>query len=136
MGSASDTYENNYLDALLGQGFTKDVTVYVGLSNGAPTDGSVATEPVGNGYARVAVTNNATNWPNAASGSKSNGTVFTFPTVITAGWGTMNYWMILNHATATAAANLIAWGALTTPRSPGVGDVPQFGIGTLVLTGD
>lgn len=135
MGSASDTYENNVLDAILGQGFTKDATVYVAGCTSAPTDSALGAEPSGNGYARVAVTNNATNWPNASSGSKSNGTAITFPTASGA-WGTLTHWMILNHATGTAGSNLIAWGALTTSRSPGSGDTPQFGVGALVLTAD
>lgn len=135
-GSASDTYENNILDAILGQGFTKDATVYVAGCTSAPSDSAVGTEPSGNGYARVAVTNNATNWPNASGGSKSNGIAITFPTVVTAGWGTLTHWMIMNHASGTAASNIVAWGSLTTSRSPGVGDTPQFGVGALVLTAD
>jgi hypothetical protein len=134
-GSASDTYENNILDAILGQGFTKDATVYVALCTSAPADNAVGTEPSGNGYARVAVTNNATNWPNAPGGSKSNGVAITFPTA-TGSWGTVTHWMLMNHATNAAASNMIAWGSLTTSRSPVSGDTPQFAIGALVVTCD
>lgn len=134
-GSASDTYENNILDAILGAGFTKDTTVYAAACTSAPTDSALGTEPSGNGYTRVAITNNTTNWPAAASGSKSNGVAITFPTA-TGSWGTVTHWMLMNHATGTAGSNLIAWGSLTTSRSPGTGDTPQFAIGALVLTAD
>lgn len=134
-GSASDTYENNILDAILGQGFTKDATVYIAACTSAPTDSAVGAEPSGNGYARVAVANNATNWPNAAGGTKSNGIAITFPTA-SGPWGTLTHWMALNHASGTAGSNLIAWGPLTTSRTPASGDTPQFGVGALVLTAD
>ena len=134
-GGASNTYENNLLDAILGQGFTKDATVYVAACTSAPTDSALGTEPSGNGYARVAVTNNDTNWPDAASGQKSNGVAVTFPTA-TGSWGTLTHWMIMHHASATDASNMIAWGPLTTSSSPSTDDTPQFGVGALVVTAD
>jgi hypothetical protein len=135
VGSASDTYENNLLNAILGAGFTKDATVYVALCTSAPTDSALGTEPSGNGYARAVVPNNATNWPTAAGGQKSNGAAIAFP-MATGSWGTVTHWMLMNHATATAASNMIAWGVLGSSLAVANFDVPQFGINALVLTMD
>lgn len=139
MGSLSDTYELNVLDAVLGQGFTKDVTVYIALFTSAPTDSALGTEIVGNAYARVAVTNNATNWTNATSvggvGTKTNGTAFTFPQA-SGSWGTVTHWAAMNHVSASAASNMVTHGALTSPRLVSASDIPQFGPGTLVVTAD
>lgn len=134
-GSASNAYENNILDAILGQGFTKDVTVYAALCTATPSDSATGTEVSGSNYSRVAITNNATNWPNASGGSKSNGVAITFPTASGA-WGTVTHWKLMKHATDDTAADMIAWGSLTTSRTPGSGDTPQFAIGALVLTAD
>lgn len=136
MGSAGDTYENNILDAILGQGFVKDVTVYVAVCTTAPTDATLGAEPVGDAYARVAVTNNATNWPNAAAGSKANGTAVTFPQATGDGWGSLTHFMVMNHATGVDISNMIVWGALGTARTINAGDTAQFAVGTLVVTCD
>ncbi len=112
MGSKSDYLENALLDHVLGGGdYTRPATVYVGLWTAAlddTSDGSTAGEVSGGSYARVAVTNNATNWPAAASGAKSNGTAITFPQA-TADWGTVTYFAILDAATA---GNVLYWRVL------------------------
>lgn len=135
MGSFSDTYELGALDAVLGQGFTKPATVYLALCTSAPTDSALGTEPSGNGYGRVAVTNNATNWPNAATAQKKNGTVITFPNA-TGSWGTITHWMLMDHATNTAAANMVCWGDLGSSRAVSSGDIPQFAVNAIVIAAD
>lgn len=60
--------------------FTPEVTYYVGLRGGG-------TELSGSGYARVAVTNNVTNFPNVATNIMVNGTAITFPQA-SADWAT------------------------------------------------
>lgn len=135
MAGLSDTYENSVLDAILGAGFTRDVTVYLALCTTAPTDAAVGAEPVGNAYARVAITNNATNFPAAASGQKKNGTVITFPEA-TGAWGTQTHFMVMNHANGVAASNIITWGALTIPRTIGSGETAQFAVNALTITAD
>lgn len=135
-GSLGNTYENNVLDALLGQGFTKPGTVYVALCTDAPSDSALGTEPVGDNYSRVAVTNNATNWPNAASGSKSNGTAIIFATASGDGWGTVTHFMVMDVASGGSVTNMLGWADLTNSRTVGSGETPQFAIGTLVLTGN
>lgn len=47
--------------------------MYVGLCTDVAEDGTITGEPSGSSYARVAVTNNATNFPAASGGSKANG---------------------------------------------------------------
>lgn len=135
MGSASNAYENKLLDAILGPGFTKDATVYVAVCTTAPSDTALGTEPSGLNYARVAVVNNATNWPAATNGQKSNGVDITFPVAYGA-WGLLTHWMIMNDATGTAASNMIAWGTLAAQLNVVVMDAPRFPVGALVLTAD
>lgn len=87
--SASDARERAVLDSIFGSGTPP--TWYQGLTTTVPNDdGSGFTEPVGNGYARVAKTNNTTNFPAAATvageTSKKNGTKITYPDP-TGPWG-------------------------------------------------
>lgn len=88
---ASDSRERAILDAIFGSG--TPVTWYVGLTKTTPNDdGTNFTEHVGGAYARVAVTNNTTNWPAATTTSgrtvKKNATKVTFANP-TATWGTI-----------------------------------------------
>lgn len=136
MGSAADYLEKKLLDgALGGADFVRPATVYVGLSTTTITDaGGSITEPSGNGYARVAVTNNSTNFP-AASGAgaaKSNGTAITFPTA-TGSWGTVTDWFISD---ASSGGNIMFDGALASSRAVANGDTPSFAAGDLAFTCD
>ncbi len=139
MGSLSDTYECNVLDAILGAGFTKDATVYIALCTSAPTDSAVGAEPSGNNYSRLSQTNNATNWPNASTSggvtTKKNGVdvIFAAPS---GSWGTITHFMVMNHATGTAMSNMIAWGVLGASRAITTGSAPHFPINSLVITSD
>lgn len=74
-GSKADAYENTVLDVALGNG--TPATLYWALATAFTGDGAF-TEATGGGYARVGQTNNATNFPAASGGSKSNGTAVTF----------------------------------------------------------
>lgn len=140
-GSKSDYLEKKILDLVLGAvAFTAPGTVYVALSTAAYTDsatGASMTEVSGGAYARVTVTNNATNWP-AASGTnptvKSNGTVISFPTA-TVAWGTITSFYIVDSGTL-GAGNVLYGGDLTTPKVVGIGDTPSFAVGALVVQED
>lgn len=121
-------------DSRFGSG--NPVTWYIAVSTTVSNaDGTGFTEPVAAGYARVAVTNNAVNFPGAATAggttSKTSGAKVTFPNP-TGAWG-----------------NLVEWGAFTTssggtPRytnpldtsiSPKAGNTPvEFDVGQLVTT--
>lgn len=131
--SKSNALENSVLDHILGgPDYTRLATVYVALYNTDPTDADTGTEVTGTSYARVAVTNNATNWPAASGGSKSNGTAITFPT---AGgtWTQANYFGIRS---ASSGGVLLYSGALTTAKTATSGDTISFAVGALTITED
>lgn len=132
MGRLSDADANNMLDVRFGAvASTAPATYYVALSTTAPTNtGTNVTEPSGGGYARVAVVNNATNFPAAASRAKSNGTVVTFPTA-TASWGTITHFALYDAATA---GTMRAWGALTTSQAVASDAIADFPAGSLTIT--
>lgn len=134
MSSASDYLENLALDAILGSGHATAMpaTVYVALLTDASTDDTLGTEVSGGSYARASVTNNDTNWPDAVSGEKSNGTQITFPT-LTATWGTITHWAIMD---ASSGGNMLFYGSLSSSITPIVGNAPFFPVGTLVITAD
>tara|TARA_R110000772_G_scaffold83288_6_gene176132 strand:+ start:2711 stop:3079 length:369 start_codon:yes stop_codon:yes gene_type:complete len=81
--------KNAMLDSKLGTG--TPVTVYLAAY-------VAATEVTGNGYVRVAITNNATNWPAAAASAMANGADFSFPEA-TGSWGTVDELRLHNHIT-------------------------------------
>lgn len=138
--SLSDAVELALLNQILGgTARAVDATVYIGLSTTDPGEtGSTQTEPaIGTAaYARVAVTNNATNWP--SGNPKSNGTVITFPTA-TADWlaaANFTHFTIWNSPTATAATNFIGRGTISTPKPVRNGDTASFAVGALTVTMD
>jgi len=134
MGSFSDYLENELLDHVFGaSAYTAPGTLYVGLSTTDPTDpGTGITEPAGGSYARVAVTNNLTNWPAAVGGAKANGTAITFPTA-TGSWGTVGWFFLADAATA---GNVLGHAALTASKTIDSGDTASFAIGDLDITLD
>lgn len=140
-GSKSDYLEAAILNYLLGGvALTSPGTLYVALSTAAYSDaatGSSMTEVSASstGYARVAVTNNATNWP-AATGSspatKQNGTAITFPTA-TASWGTITSFYIVD---AASGGNVLYGGDLTATKSIAAGDTATFAAASITVTED
>jgi hypothetical protein len=86
MAGKSEYLENAILDHVLGgPDYTRPGTLYIALYTVAPTDAGGGTEVAGGSYARVAVTNNSTNFPAAAGGAKTNGTLIEFAEA-TANW--------------------------------------------------
>lgn len=132
MGSFADYLENKLLDLVFGAvAFSAPTPIFVGLSTTTITDaGGNITEPSGNAYARVSVTNNAANWPAASGGSKSNGTTITFPAA-TGSWGTITDFFISD---ASSGGNILAYGALTAGKAIANGDTASFAIGDIVIT--
>lgn len=132
MGSFTDFLELEVLDHVFGAAaYTAPATLYVGLSTTTITDaGGNITEPSGGSYARVAVTNNATNFPAASAGSKSNGTAITFTTA-TGSWGTVIDFFI---GDASSAGNILGYGTLTSSRTISSGDSASFAISALTIT--
>lgn len=133
-GSKSDYLEDAVLDHMLGgPDFTRPVTVYMALFTVAPADAGGGTEVTGGDYERLAVTNNATNFPASSGGAKSNGTEFVFITANGADWGECVAWSFFD---ALTAGNQLHWGDLTVSKTVDDGDTAKFPIGSLDFTED
>jgi hypothetical protein len=132
MPGLTNNLENAILDDLFGKtAYSVPATYYIGLSTSDPGEtGSLAGEPSGNGYARVAVTNNTTNFPAASGGTKSNGAAITFPEA-SGSWGTITHFFI---ADAETAGNVIASGELLSSKTIDEGDIFYFDVGDLDIT--
>lgn len=113
-GSFTDYLENNVLNHIFGGAdFTRPATLHVGLFTTLPNDaGTGGVEVTGAGYARVAVTNNSTNFPAASGGSKSNGTQIQFAQA-TASWGNVKGFGIFD---ASSGGNLLVASYLVGAR--------------------
>lgn len=139
MSGFSDYEEAKVLDAIFGQTALPSVaTAYVALYTVTPTDADASgTEVTGGSYARQAVTNNTTNFPNATGTtpvSKANGVAITWAAAPTANWGTIVAWAIYD---AASAGHQLAWGPLAVSKTINNGDAaPAFAIGSLTITLD
>lgn len=131
MSSATDVEENDILKARFGGAVpAAPATWYVALCTTAPSDSAAGTEVTGGSYARVAVTNNTTNFPAPTTGVVANGTAITFPAP-TANWGTVTHFELWD---AASAGTRRYWGALTTSRTVNNGDsAPSFAAGALTV---
>lgn len=108
-GSKSDFLENAILNHVLGNTpYGAPANVHIGLFTVAPSDSGGGTEVTGGSYARKSVTNNTTNFPNAAGGSKSLAVQQDFPQA-TADWGTVVAFGLFD---AASSGNLLYWGWL------------------------
>jgi len=135
-GSKSNYLENAILDHILGgPDFVRPSVVYVALSSeiwSEAATGASFSELSGGGYARVAMTNNPTNWPASASGQKSNGATVTFAAA-TSSWAETRSFYILDSLTG---GNILYGGDLNTFRTLLAGDTASFGPGALLITED
>lgn len=131
--SKSDYLENELLDHVFGAAtYTPPATLYVALYTAAPDDaGAGGTEVSGTGYARVAVTNNLTNWPAAVNSQKGNGTEISFGTVGAGGWGQITHFGVYD---AASGGNFLGAGELDTPITANEGDTVRFQAGALAIT--
>lgn len=129
MASGKSTAQRNQtLDLWLGATApTPPATYYVALFTVAPNKDGGGTEVSGGSYARVALTNNVTNWPNAAGGAKSNGIAITFPQA-TANWGTIVGVALMS---AASGGTQYYWGLLNAPVTIINGQTREFPIGAL-----
>lgn len=132
--SFTDYLENEVLDHILGGAdYTRPATVYIALSTTTPAEnGSGFTEPSVGAYARVAVTNDATEWPAASGGSKANANAVTFPTA-TADWGLITHYGIFD---AASGGNLLMWGDMSPAQTVYSSDIPIIGAGDIVVNLD
>ena len=120
-------------ELLGGTAFAAPATIYVGLG----TDSNTATQrnagtitEVGTGtwtnYARVAKTNNTTNWPaiSSTTRSKTNGTTIDFGAVTATGNVSAT---VMYYFDAASAGNLLAWEDLTgSPVTIANGNTPSI----------
>lgn len=122
MSAFSDYLENKVLDLLMGRvNYTPPATVYFALFTTSPSDAGGGQEVTGGAYARVGVSNTATEWPAATAGTKKNANTIIFPEATT-GWGSIVAIGIFDAATA---GNLLFWTTITS-RSILQGDIPRF----------
>lgn len=138
---ATDAREIKIADSQFGAGAQSTfapATWYLGLSTTLPSDdGSNFTEPTGGSYARVALTNNSTNFPAAANSngvtSKSNGAKFTFPNP-TGNWGNI---VAFGFFLAASGGVPEYWNPIDTSITPKAGNTPvEFDVNQLVMTFD
>lgn len=129
--SVTYTSANKVLDYNFGgTSYSVPGTLYFGLSTTAITiDGTGATEPSGGAYARVAFTNNKTNWGTAASGALTNSTAITFAES-TASWGTITHVFISD---ALTGGNIWWFDALSPTRTVATATTVLFAIGAVTV---
>lgn len=138
-GSFTDFLENELLDHVFGAAaYTAPATLHIALGT-AGIEGSFTevNAAVWTNYARVAVTNNATNFPAASGGAKANGTDIDFGTATMATPGTdtvaVTDMAIFDDPTA---GNRLAWADLTVPKTVNHGDPVKIPAGDLDITLD
>ena len=93
-------------------------------------DGSGATEPSGGSYARVAFTNNKSNWGVASNGVLTNAVAVTFPES-SASWGTITYVGIWDLATG---GNIWWYDVLSPSRAVASLTTVIFSAGAITVT--
>ena len=136
--SKSDYLELALLDAVLGAvAYTPPATVYFAVYSATPGDAGGGTELVTGtspGYARVAVTNNATNFPAASAGAKTVGVDVTFPTNSGGGaaWVAAVAWAILD---ASTGGNPLLWSPMVSLACPNA-EAIVIPAGTTIWTED
>lgn len=134
MSAMSDYLETQLRTHLFRTGsFTKPAALHVALFTAAPSDAGGGTEVSGGSYARVQRNPGDANWsaPNGTGGVTANVAPIIFPAP-SADWGTVTHFAIFDAATA---GNMLAHGALTTPRTINNGDAaPEFAAGALQFT--
>jgi hypothetical protein len=127
------TYSSNrVIDLNFGStAYTQPATYYFGLSTSTINfDGTGATEPSGGAYARVAFTNNKTNWGTAANGILTNATAITFAES-SASWGTITYVFLSD---ALTAGNIWWFDVLSPSRAVASLTTVIFAIGAVTVT--
>ena len=122
---------NKVLDFNFGiTSYAPPATQYFALSTSAPDiSGGSFTEPSGGAYARVALTNNKTNWGTAASGVLTNSTAVTFAES-TASWGTI---VAVGIFDALTSGNLLWYDVLTPSRTIATATTVLFAIGSITV---
>ena len=118
-GFLTNHVNNMVLDCWFGgQAIAPPAELFVGLSLTRAFKGGFVTEPLGGGYARVAVPNDPDYFPSATLGRKSNARSVIFPSPLE-GWGTV---VSVFVADAPRGGHVLAMADLPRPRSVAAGD--------------
>jgi len=123
---------NRILDFNFGaSSYSATSPLYVGLSTtSVNNDGSGYTEPSGNAYARVSVTNNKTTWTTASGSALANAIQISFPES-SASWGTITHIFI---ADALSGGVVLFFDALTSSRTVPANTTVYFAIGNITVS--
>ena len=120
----TDAAANLVLDYYLGAVGFLPGTVYIGLMSALPNaDGTGVVEPVGNAYNRVAVVNNAVQWPAAVARIKTHSADIVFPAATGVGWGLLTHVGIFD---AASGGNVRLYQPLSIPRTVAPTDIFRF----------
>lgn len=123
--------QNHTLDQILGSGTPTDFYIAALLEEPAiADDGTQLVEPSDANYARVQVSNTATEWPDATNGRKTNGVTITFPQA-SEDWGRVDAFAI---CFASTDGNVLGSGLLNKGIHVRNGDTAEFAVDTLVVT--
>lgn len=132
MAGKSDYLEAKILDHLFGiTPFSEPATVYLALFTATPSDAGGGTEVAGGSYARVAVTNDNTEWSRTGS-VISNINALDFATA-SGVWGTVGWVGVFD---AITAGNFLFWAPLLSTRTVNTTDQVGFAPGQLQFTED
>lgn len=132
-GTFADNARNGLLDLAFGaQTYTRPSSVYAALLTAPPGYTGGGTEVAGGSYIRTTITNNATNFPAAATGSKANGVAIAFATP-TADWGAVTDFALYDSG---SGGNLLYFKQLTVTRTVLSGQTFSVAAGALTITLD
>ena len=120
--------------------FTKPTVLAIALCSGIPTTastgGTIPELPFANGYARTVLNPLDTNWAAITqvngSGNTNNSVAITFPAATPGAWPTVSGIAIID-TTAYGSGNMLFFGTLSTPKTPGVSDQFQINVASLNL---
>jgi hypothetical protein len=151
MAAMSNYLENKLIDHVFrATSFTMPSALYIALltTNCVDSDtgtiltagsGGTGVEVTGGNYSRYQLDPSTTNWANTqasgsgassgTTGTTSNSATVTFPTA-SASWGTITGIAIVDAATN---GNILFYGALSTSKTVGSGDVFQFNANQLSI---
>jgi hypothetical protein len=113
--------------------YTPPAALYAALSTTHfSSSGSNGTEPVGNGYARVAIVNDksGSGFTNAISGSVTNASAITWPESLAA-WGTI---LDVGFFDSPTTGNLWFFQALGSTKTIDANTVLQINAGSLIIS--
>lgn len=133
MPSFATNYERNLIAAnrFSAQPSGTPVTYYAALLLVAPAvDGTGFTEVAGSGYARVALTNNGTNF-SVTTDTATNATLIAWPTATGGNYGTVVGVALFD---STGSTEIRYYFELTTPILFNENDTPQIQVNNLLIT--